>query len=775
MDKADDIFTQFLGTQASSSTGVDNDWVDSLYESINSNGKTSTPDDQQQQQQELYDEVSKLKARKLNTIHDDGNDGDDQDQSTGSFTIPVDSPSMHMFVHSDDELDQKTDSIPIIGSITSSSNTSINIKPPTFAQVQNIPIHSKPSTDSKSTLPTSPLHDQLHVYKVMTDGLKEYCGSLYDAEPDKSLDNRAEYMSKYLQAHNINYTARNVSESFSQIRKDENDFHLTSQIGDGAILVEIRELLIESVKRRKSYTRRKGAKPSSKGLSTSSASAPSTAGGGQHNSKSHTNLSSIGSSNISNIPKQILNSNNGNSNGGIVNTIKIGAFLNQRNLTVDELNIQNLTTIADHSKVIQNREDERYIYQLRAQSSALKNCIDDIYGNSLPMISYPLTYSKVPLKISPSMSIDLENDRMISYVDVLLDLSDMILPFDRNGNNNNQQGNYTKIIQLKSITRIYDHGTLIYRKCDPVTGFFPSDVSNVSKIILPLQAKFWAGFINDHHNGIVNQSVFENLKITHTLLPNDDIIKFKTGSSPIYSFIWEFDIAKSDQQMVPYSVIVSKLDNRRQQQHQQQQQQQMGYAQQQQQQYQPQLQIPLPQQQKPTSLQFQRQIAPKRVVSMSNAGNMVGNGTPLATTYPPHSSDGSTSAGGGGFYKHLNHSVGMLPMQRHGLGIRNISNVGHKRTRSRSVNEIDFLTDINTIANSTFNGNGDPFTPVSPTMIMNNTSNPNVLDGGFLQSGFDSFNSTPQSSLASASLTQSSFDLSSHGVFPQVGRFHNDD
>lgn len=759
MDKADDIFTQFLGTQASSTDGNENDWVDSLYESINTNGRTSVPpppSEQQQQQQELYDEVSKLKSRKLNVpTHNDDDDNDDQ--SAGSFTIPVDSPSMHIFVHSDDELDQKTESLPIIGSITSSSTTSVNIKPPTFAQVQNIPIHPKPiaQSETKLSLSKSPLTEQLHFYQVVKEGLKEYCGSLYDAEPDKSLDNRAEYMSKYLLAHNINYTSRNVSECFSQIRKDETDLNLTTQLGDGAIISEIRELLVESVKRRKSYTRRKGAKPSSKGSSSSTS-------GSTHGNNKSTNLSSIGSSNITNIPKQHIGSSN--STGGIVNTIKIGAFLNQRNLTVDELNIQNLTTIADHSKVIQNREDERYIYQLRAQSIALKNCIDDIYGNSLPMISYPLTYSKVPLKISPSMSIDLENDRMISYVDVLLDLSDMILPFDRNGNNGNQQGNYTKIIQLKSITRIYDHGTLIYRKCDPVTGFFPSDVSNISKIILPLQAKFWAGFINDHHNGIVNQSVFENLKITHTLLPNDDIIKFKTGSAPIYSFIWEFDIAKSDQQMVPYSVIVSKLDNKRHQQ----QQQHMGY--QQQQQKMP-LQIPLPQQQKTSQLQFQRQIAPKRVASMNNAGIMMGSATPMTSSFPPHSSDGGSS----GIYKQSNHSIGMLPIQRHGLGIRNVSNVGHKRTRSRSVNEIDFLADINTIANSTFNGNADPFTPVSPTMIMNHGSNSSVLDPGFLQTGFESFNSTPQSSLASASITQSSFDLSSHGVFSQVGQFRNED
>lgn len=736
MDKQEDIFTQFLGSNPSEDpegpsegpqTGLagepaadspsDNDWVDSLYESINASEKPSLSHaSHQQHQDELYAEVSKLKSSKLEMS---------DDQSTGSFTIPVDSPSMHMFAHSDEELDNQTDPVPILGSIPSSSNTSLNVKPPTFAQVQNIPIHPKPTPTqdvSRQHTTTSPNSHQLHVYEVIKAGLKEYCGSLLDAEPEKSLDNRAEYMSKYLQVHNVNYTPRNVSECFSQIRKDETDFNLSAKMADSTILGEIRALLVESVKRRKSYTRRKSAKPLSKASSLNGKPA----------------LSSIGSSTITNIPKQASSS----STGGVVNTIKIGAFLNQRNLTVDELNIQNLTAIADHSKVTQNREDERYIYQLRAQSPALKNCIDDIYGNSLPRIAYPLTYTKVPLSVSPSMSIDLENDRMISYVDVLLDMSDMIIPLDRSAahahHNNGQPPNYSKIIQLKSITRIYDHGTLIYRKCDPVTGFFPSDTSNVSKIILPLQAKFWAGFINDHHNGIVTQTVFENLKITHTLLPNDDIIKFRTGAAPIYSFVWEFDIPKGDQHMAPYSVIVSRLDNKRHV--------QPGFAP-------PPSIVPLPQAK--TRIQFQQQHGgpggPKRVVSMSNN---VGNGTPVTTAYTPHEQ--------GGFYKQPNHSMGLLPVQRHGLGIRNVSSSGHKRTRSRSVNEIDFLSDMNTIANSTFNAAGDPFTPVSPTMIMN-TSGQNVLDPSFLQSGFDSFNSTPQSSLVS--VTQTSFD------FPQVERF----
>lgn len=754
MDKTDEeLFSQFLGdTNEVETDVVEADWVDSLYDSINTT--TEGPS----QHQELYDEMSKLKTIKLERqqqqqeqqtegVQADPKSGgdlsgvvkagelkeDDMD-SNDSFTIPVDSPSMHMFVHSDDELDHQNDSVAVLESITSTSNTSINIKPPTFdVSTSHIPLapkidQSKQNGQRKSSKvirkerssstqsPPISLHSQMqnvpqqiHMYTILRDGLRKYCGSLYAAEPDKSLEKRAEYMSNYFLERNIKFSTKNVGEAFSLVRKDEHEFNLTNKIPEAAgLFVEIRDLLVESVKRRKSYTRRKSAKPSQKSF----------------------NKSLGGSLSATTTPKLNMNTSSSNSSGGIVNTIKIGAFLNQRNLTVEELNIHNLTAIADYSKISQNKEDERYIYQLRAQNIGLKNCIDDIYGNSLPLINYPLTYSKVPLDVSPAMSIDLENDRMISYVDVLLDLSDMILPFDRNSPAvvKDNTGNYTKIIQLKSITRIYDHGTLIYRKCDPVTGFFPSDVSNVSKIILPLQAKFWAGFINDYHNGIVNQSVFENLKITHTLLPNDDIIKFKTGlSAPIYSFIWEFTVPKPDQQSVPYSVIVSKLDKR----------------------FSPvSATIPLPQSQTVNASQPTHKLrltVPKKGASM---------GSPMSAFNPP-------LIGSNVFYKNPNHSSSVLTTQRgNALGIRTVSGAGHKRTRSRSVNEIDFLSDVQShpiSANSTFiNNNIDPFTPVSPNAIMNH---PVSVD---FTNGFESVMSTPKSGMASA--TQSSFDLSLHSI-----------
>jgi hypothetical protein len=229
-----------------------------------------------------------------------------------------------------------------------------------------------------------------------------------------------------------------------------------------------------------------------------------------------------------------------------VKVVKIGTIVNKNKQSRNSGTLIPLTDLRNIDKI---NEEGKYIAKLKSANTHLGNCIDEIYHGTF---SHSLTYTKIPLTLNPSTNVNLEKDQMVSFVELTIDLADFIT----DGKSTLKNVNYASIIQLKSIIRIYDGINLIYRRCDPVNGSFLKENSTLVKIILPLQAKLWAGMINDYHNGAIEDSQFENLVITHSIFPNDNIVNFKS-QDPLHSFIWDF--TTNDMESTPRSINIVKL------------------------------------------------------------------------------------------------------------------------------------------------------------------------------------------------------------------------
>jgi hypothetical protein len=229
-----------------------------------------------------------------------------------------------------------------------------------------------------------------------------------------------------------------------------------------------------------------------------------------------------------------------------VKVVKIGTIINKNKQSGNSGSLIPLTDLKNIDKI---NEEGKYIAKLKSANKHLGNCIDEIYHGTF---SHSLTYTKIPLTLNSSTNVNLEKDQMVSFVELTIDIADFITD-DKSTLKN---VNYTSIIQLKSIIRIYDGLNLIYRRCDPVNGSFLKENSTLVKIILPLQAKLWAGMINDYHNGAIEDSQFGNLVITHSIFPNDNIVNFKS-QDPLHSFIWDF--TTNDMESTPRSINIVKF------------------------------------------------------------------------------------------------------------------------------------------------------------------------------------------------------------------------
>ena len=153
--------------------------------------------------------------------------------------------------------------------------------------------------------------------------------------------------------------------------------------------------------------------------------------------------------------------------------------------------------------------------------------------------SLNISITELPISLYSSTSVNMDDDQMISYIEVTLNIS-QFNKFLNYNSNSVKNGNFTSIIQLKSITRVYNDDQLLIKRCDPINASFIDDSRQTIKIILPLQAKLWAGLINDYHNGICDGTRFNKLKISHTLLINDELLNFKNFKKPLHAFIWDF-------------------------------------------------------------------------------------------------------------------------------------------------------------------------------------------------------------------------------------------
>lgn len=503
-------------------------------------------------------------------------DGNNIDHSS-SPTIPVDSPSMHVFPNSNDESEPNNHVINSSDKFQHQFmvNTSQTFQePPTFANVEVKKLSKKPTTNNKANIsfsiatnlidahkntytPSTP-KDKVIIFNLLRDGIREYASLLTDFSEDRIVQNRSDFLVSFLRRFNYELKPKLINDYLGEIKKDKIDENIRLLLNNESFSEEVKQLLIESEKRRKCYNKKKSAKSSdskkSSPVFTSSQSTPVVSQSTTFtNMTTDTSTPSSAKSNTLKLLPKVEQNKPERAKAIVINLIRIGSFINQRQAKKNGQGNENLVTVADLRNITKKRDDERYVHKLRATNSSLKRCVEDIYGENIDF-THSLAYSRVPLALNPLTSINLENDQMISYVEILLDVSRMILPGNRSINSN---VNYASILQLKSITRVYNGDELVYRRCDPITGFFTKNNANVAKIILPLQAKLWANLINDYHNGIIDDQRVSTLKITHTLFPNDDIIRFKSGISAIYSFIWEF-VINVDGQYLPHCISIEK-------------------------------------------------------------------------------------------------------------------------------------------------------------------------------------------------------------------------
>lgn len=569
-----------------------------------------------------------LNVDPISDVESDVNEGDLDDglengdalgnhiDHSSSPTIPVDSPSMHVLNESDDDTNIFTGKLnnSIDDSNNSRNDTKNNLiatnkaqhqffvqtgatfqEPPTFAntmkqnQIRPIPraathsfnVHLSNKIENVLTdfnLP-SPMK-RSKILSLLKDGLTKYTELLTDFDSDKIIETRSDYLVTYLKKNGYDLKAKTVNDYLAEIRNDKIDADVKKLLPNSNFCIEFKELLIESNKKRKCYNKKKN----SKDLKKSNVIVnfiPSNIK--KESSISHENVSKV-SSDISSTLSQkksfpnILPATSNKNTGAlkllpkepiksdvlrplIIGVVRIGSLMNQRHIEKTQTtNLKsNFVSISDSRNISKKVEDESYIHKLKSLNDSFKKIIEDIYPKNL--ITHSLCYSKIPLKLDPSININLENDQMISYTEVILDISasldQKVKSLNFKNSISNPDSNYSSIIQLKSITRIYDADQLIYRRCDPINGVFLKENSNMIKVILPLQAKLWSCLINDYHNGYINTSKFANLKISHTLYPNDDMTKFTDINGAIYSFIWDFTI-DANGKYLPHCINVVK-------------------------------------------------------------------------------------------------------------------------------------------------------------------------------------------------------------------------
>lgn len=508
-------------------------------------------------------------------------------EHSSSPTIPVDSPSMHMFTNSTDDNNHNINDTNFINVNKTDNNNQINNsnKPATFLtgkfqhqfMIQN-PISNennlnfgnvkpiKPSlsslkknisfnlsTSKNSTTSSSNLNEKVKTLTLLKNGLEDYCSILIDETYSELIKNRSEYLIDYLKKFGLDLKARYINELLGEIKKNQLDNNVQSLLQDANFSERVKYLLNESEKRRKWYNKRRNVEQTKK-YSPQQSSIKSTPSATSSTTPILTGaIPTPRTQPVLKLLPKYIEPKVEKLNSVQINQIRIGSFINQQ---IDLNDNPKLVTLADLANIQKRGEDERYISKMRSSNSSLKSCIEDIYGTNL-LFTHSLAYTKVPINPNPMINIDLENDQIISYVEVLIDFAQNILPTSRNASTSM---NFASILQLKSLTRIYYDDQLVYRRCDPITGAFTKDNKNSAKIILPLQAKIWAGLINNYHNGIINDSKFNSLRITHTLYPNDDIIKFRTGANALYSFVWEFFTNNGGKHLPQCVNIVKRLD-----------------------------------------------------------------------------------------------------------------------------------------------------------------------------------------------------------------------
>ncbi|QPG73990.1 hypothetical protein FOA43_001307 [Brettanomyces nanus] len=398
-----------------------------------------------------------------------------------------------------------------------------------------------PFTAVRSALP-SPLPPSLSSLplQLLKDGLTDYVRLLDTSDNSSVVKPRTDFLVGYLKQHaGVELRSKIVNEYLAKIKKDDH----TNDLLDSPILANIRSLLTLTDKRRKSYNKRRSQRRLQVSTSTPN----------KHHSPSHSSSyrSSVSPYSSDSAANSILTVDSPVPCSGLARTLKVGFCRHEQGASA-----LNFVYLADFSHISQVFEDETYLLQLRNNSRGIRDALNGIY-NHTALLSHPITYMKVPLRLTGGLSVDIDQDRMVSYVETLVDLTEK--PFPQNFEVADDSSvhalptDYVSFVQLKAVTCIYAENQLITRKTDPVTGYFVSPSSRSVRVMLPLQAGVWAAFLNDFHNGIVDQSRFQSLYITQTLFR-----PFKRTFQPLHSFIWDFTVSAGE---CPLPICVTILKN----------------------------------------------------------------------------------------------------------------------------------------------------------------------------------------------------------------------
>ncbi|KAH3663627.1 hypothetical protein OGAPHI_005028 [Ogataea philodendri] len=343
--------------------------------------------------------------------------------------------------------------------------------------------------------PSNQNDEMLRIFQVLRDGLREYIRQLSAAKADYVVMVRSDFLINYGGKAGCHLRTKMINEYLTMAKNDEEllCYSLSQQLGDMSILEDIRNLIRESDRRRKLYNKRKNIMIDKEKRAAS------------------TPINDVIPSPVEVSEKKRKPRIDTKFKGLSVEKIQIG-YYNQ-----DKLN-----AVADLTQILKAEESEQFVVDLRGKSMPLKACLEAIYSPELNF-DHSMVYTKIPLNLSFDYSIDLESNRTVAYTESLLSVSSH-LASDLNVSNDN----FSRILQLRAVVRVYDNDMLVLRRTEQVTGHLLSD-NNRMKVNLPLNSKYWSSLLNEYSNGSVGAGKFESLRITHTLYFDEDPSVIRTS------------------------------------------------------------------------------------------------------------------------------------------------------------------------------------------------------------------------------------------------------
>lgn len=436
----------------------------------------------------------------------------------------------------------------------------------------------------RTALPSSAFRPYaLPTLHLIRSSLLCYTELLKDANPFQVIPARTDYLVYcFRREMRLLLRPKQINECLAGIRKDKQTGELSDSLAQGPLLEEIRQLMVLSDKRRKSYNKKRSqrhqaahpvdAGGASAGANKSGAgdSADAGAGAGAGPAES-AGENSAGANNISagNISAENLSADNFNAGaralpGAIPSALPVTDFSANpaqftRSIRIgfcrkdDGPDGSDFVSVADYTHIAQSMRAQAYVRRLCSGSLKARTAVEAVYG-ARTTLTHTLTCVRVPLRLARSAcSVDADSDRMVSYAEAVIDLGQTARDLELT-----QAGgaaDFSSFVALKAVTRVYAGSALLMRKTDPVTGYFVSPASRRVRVMLPLQAALWAALFNDLHNGIIGESRFDELCITQTLF-HAPVGEAHLRAQPIHTFLWDYYAVQSTSHAQPSAVTV---------------------------------------------------------------------------------------------------------------------------------------------------------------------------------------------------------------------------